>query len=158
MVVKIRTLSRKPELQAGVRTSNGKRGPAGDAFDRRVHEIAPTIIAQQKQGCVSGRQLEASFAADGILNWKCRRWDHRTLYRVLKRGKELGLAFILRTRSQAAMERKPDYRTPTEKRAGREALFAEYLAKNPSMQAEFDAVPIASVSANSLSGSGNAPL
>ena len=158
MAVKIRVVSRDgKQSELASAASSCKRGVAGKAFDRRVREIAPEIIARQQEGCVTARQLEGSLHADGVLNVKGRRWQHRCLYRVLKRGLELGMDFILRSKSQAARERKPDYRSRAEKVAGREARFAKLLASSPGLKAQFDAVITSPILLLSGEGDGGAP-
>ena len=121
---------------------SSKRADKLSLTDRRTIALAPEIIARQKAGYVTSRQLCECLKADGVLQPSGKAWAESTLFRMLKRGRKLGFPFVLRSRSQAASDRPPDHRTPATKRAERNAALQRLLEFAQSKVAENDSLSI----------------
>ncbi|MBU0658708.1 MAG: hypothetical protein KKF15_07970 [Alphaproteobacteria bacterium] len=76
------------------------------ALDRRVRQFAQHLIARQERGIITSRDLAASLNLDGVLNPSGKLWAHRTVFRMLKRGREIDLPFVVWSRSEAASRRR----------------------------------------------------
>lgn len=108
--------------------------------DRRTISLAPEIIARQKAGHITSRQLCESLKADGILQASGKAWAEATVFRMLKRGRKLGLPFVLRSKARAASERVPDQRSLDTRRAEQKEADAKLLHLARSKMAENDAL------------------
>lgn len=119
-----------PSISAS-RCAFGAPAPARreGALDQRVRRNAPDFLKLQEAGLISARQIADSLNENGIKNAAGKPWAAKTIYRMLKRGKQLGLPFALRSPSQAATERIPDYSSRAWKRTQRDAAFATLAAK-----------------------------
>lgn len=86
------------------------------ALDRRVMRFAGELIALQNAGLLTSREIAESFNRDGIPNPFGRRWAEKTVFRMLVRGRNMGLPLIVRSRSEAAQARRPNYSSRTYQR------------------------------------------
>lgn len=128
----------RPVASAG--SADVERGTRGLAFDREIRRMAQEIIDRQAKGILTSRALAESLATAGLVNSRGRAWSESSISRMLRRGKVLGFPFILRSRSAAACERKPDFRSKEFKRAERERLFRALLGRSAEAEGASDAV------------------
>ena len=109
-----------PVLLKGV-PARRPRGGSGVAFDRRVRAYAQLLLDKQAAGYVTSRELEAVLNEEGAPSPRGPKWSEATIYRMLKRGGELGIPFKRRGRSEAASRRKVIRRS-------KDAIAADMLA------------------------------
>ena len=76
---------------------NRRRG-----YNKMVRAIAPTLVALQGKGYVSAAQIAEALGSTTIRTSKGKPYAESTIFGILKRGRELGLPLVIRTRSEAA--------------------------------------------------------
>ena len=86
---------------------NGRRvtklRPSSRRFtDEAIRQVAEEILMRQQRGIVTARDLAKSLNQDGISRPGGNPWNPTLLYHILRRGKDMGFQFVLRSRSEAA--------------------------------------------------------
>ena len=114
--------------------------PAG-TLTRRVRAFAGELIARQTSGVITARDLADSLNADGVASPLSRAWSAKTVFRMLRHGKGMGLPFILRSRSEAASARRPSYSSRSYHRQQQDRAWKEFRAQR--RKAENDSLIIA---------------
>jgi hypothetical protein len=104
------------------------RGPRGIAFDREVRAIAPEIIRRQASGIIIARDVAKSLNDDGVPKANGASWSEAVVFRMLRRGSELGLPFCRRSRNEAASLRRVLRRSQDEIASERRADLGRLLA------------------------------
>jgi hypothetical protein len=111
------------------------------ALTRRVRAVADELVSRQQAGVISSRALAKSLNADGIPNPLGRRWSSKSVYRMLKHGKALGLPFIVRSPAEAAEQRIPNYASRSALRDANNTAWRRFRSREQA--AENDTVIIA---------------
>ena len=76
-----------------------------NGYNMKVRHYAPDFQALQDSGYVSVSAMCQYLNSNCQFNSKGKPWAESTIYGMLKRGKELGIPLILRSRSEAASSR-----------------------------------------------------
>jgi hypothetical protein len=95
-----------------VRITLGAGKPIGNrraGYERKVREIAPMLIALQNKGYISAAHLAEALREIGVRTDRDKPYAESTIFGMVRRGKQLGLPLLRRTRSEAASSwiRKP---------------------------------------------------
>ena len=93
-------------IQVNGKPIRRRRGNRGRAFDRTVLKFAGLITELQASGYVNSRELAAELNRRNIPSPSGGQWSDAPIFRMMKRGVELGLPFKRRDRSYAASRRK----------------------------------------------------
>jgi len=122
----------------GVPSCKGPCEPIGRAPDGltrsgaltcRVLAFASEFLSRQKAGLISSRAIAASLNKDEIANPLGRPWSDKSVYRMLKHGKEMGFPFIVRSRAEAAQQRTPNYEPRTYVREQNDEAWRRFVSK-----------------------------
>lgn len=99
-----------------------KRGNRAIGLDNAISKFADQILDLQAKKHVNSRELAAELNRLEIPSPSGRKWSDARVFRMLRRGVELGIPFKRRDRSDAATRRKVHRRSKevidAEKRAG----------------------------------------
>lgn len=101
------------------------RGGRGKAFDREIRECAHMLLSAQAEGHIDSRAIADALNRQGLKTLRGSDWSDAVVYRMLKRGREIGIPFIRHGRSEAASKRKVHRRSKFEIEAARRQAFAK---------------------------------
>ena len=102
-----------------------RRANRSIGFDNEVCRYAQAFIDRQRAGFIISRDLTAKLNADGVRSKNGKPWSESKVFRMLRRGVELRIPFILRSRSEAASIRRVRRRSAGEIAASRSGPMPE---------------------------------
>jgi hypothetical protein len=88
------------------RRRRGSRPNRSVGFENEVRRYAQEFISRQQAGYITSRDLSAKLNEDDVRSKDGKPWSESKVSRMIRRGHELGLPFIRRTRSEAASVRR----------------------------------------------------